>query len=164
MAITLKDLKPKDLSVIEREYDYQGLVKFKLKMGGDKIFSAAMARYTEMEQEEKEARKSKTRRELLLRKNQDPEEMSAGETYLFIVGEYVLSDWDVLQEDGTKMPISGDSLTSLSSQIGTDDENIGFIKYLFEAFSELSKDFAAQKESAKKKPLRSGSGSKKTAS
>ncbi|MGP5296807.1 hypothetical protein ACTXL0_07225 [Psychrobacter faecalis] len=157
MAIQLKDLKPKTLAAIEREIDYKGLVKLTLRVGQDKAFSAAMTKVHE------QGGSKKVTKNALARDSFDENELSTGEAMLYLVGEYLITEWDVETPDGEIAPINGDNFTALCASVGDDKENLDFATHVFEQFQEMSKEFAAQSDGAKKKRLPSGTGSKKAA-
>ena len=158
MAIQLKDLKPKNLAAVEREIDYKGLVKLTLRVGQDKAFSAAMTKVQE------QGGNKKVTKDALSRDSFDENELSTGEAMLYLIGEYLIAEWDVETADGEIAPINGDNFTALCASVGDDKENIEFATHIFEQFQEMSKEFAAQADSAKKKPSRYGTGRKRAAS
>ncbi len=148
MAIKLKDLKPKNLAAIEREIDYKGLVKLTLRVGQDKAFAAAMTKVQE------QGGSKKVTKDALSKDNFDENELSTGEAMLYLVGEYLITEWDVETEDGEIAPINGDNFTALCASIGDDEENLAFATHIFEQFQKLSKEFADQADKTKKKPLK----------
>lgn len=158
MAITLQDLKPKQLGSVEREIDYKGLVKLKLCVGQDKAFAAAMTQVQESGGNKKVTKGS------LAKANFDENELSTGEAMLYLIGEYLIIEWDVETPEGEIAAINGDNFTALCASIGDDEENLTFATHVFEQFQDMSKEFTTKAASAKKKPSRSGSGSKKAAS
>lgn len=157
MAIKLKDLKQKEYGAIEREIDYKGLVKLTMRVGQDKAFAAAMSKVHE------QGGNNKVTKDNLSRSNFDENELSTGEAMLYLVGEYLIIDWDVETSDGDIAPINGDNFTALCASVGDDKENIDFATYVFEQFQEMSKEFAAQSDATKKKPLPCSTGRKKAA-
>jgi len=157
MAIQLKDLKPKTLAAIEREIDYKGLVKLTLRVGQDKAFAAAMTKVQE------QGGNKKVTKNALAKDNFDENELSTGEAMLYLVGEYLITEWDAETPDGEIAPINGDNFTALCASVGDDKENLDFATHVFEQFQEMSREFAAQSDDAKKKPSKSGTGSKKVA-
>ncbi|MEZ7502290.1 hypothetical protein QO189_07375 [Psychrobacter sp. Arc29] len=156
MAITLQDLKPKQLGSVEREIDYDGLVKLTMRVGDDKAFQSAYVKIQES-QGDKKVTKDK-----LSKASFDENELSFGESLLYLMGEYLITEWDVLLPDGEVAPINGDNFTKLVAALG--DNGLGFATHIFDTFKELSQEFALQAGETKKKPLRSGSGTKKAAS
>lgn len=158
MAIQLKDLKPKNLVAVERDIDYKGLVKLTLRVGQDKAFAAAMTKVQE------QGGNKKVTKDALARDSFDENELSTGEAMLYLIGEYLITEWDVETADGEIAPINGDNFTALCASVGDDKENIEFATHIFEQFQEMSKEFAAQADSAKKKSSRSGTGRKRAAS
>lgn len=155
MAITLKDLKPKTLDAIERDIDYKGLVKLTMRVGQDKAFAAAMAQVQET------GASKKVTKDSLSKANFDENVLSTGEAMLYLVGEYLITEWDVQAPNGDIAPINGDTFTALCASIGDDSENLEFAKHIFGQFKEMSKEFTEQAAETKKKPLKSGAGSKK---
>ena len=156
MAIQLKDLKPKNLAAIEREIDYKGLVKLTMRVGQDKAFAAAMGQIQES------GANKKVTKDSLAKANFDADVLSTGEAMLYLVGEYLITEWDVETADGEIAPINGDNFTALCASIGDDDENLAFATHIFEQFQEMSAEFAEQAAATKKKPLRSTTTKKST--
>ena len=156
MAITLQDLKPKQLGSVEREIDYDGLVKLTMRVGDDKAFQSAYVKIQES-QGDKKVTKDK-----LSKDSFDENELSFGESLLYLMGEYLITEWDVLLPDGEVAPINGDNFTKLVAAL--DEDGLKFATHALNTFKELSKEFAIQKEVPKKKLLKSGVGSKKAAS
>lgn len=154
MAIQLKDLKPKKLGEVVRELDYKGLVKLTMRISDDKDYVSAIK---QLQQPDKPLTKDS-----ILKANNAIESLSKGEAMLIIIGEYVITDWDVQTPKGEIAPISGDNFMVLCSSVGDDDENLEFIQYISDNFQGMAKDFASQAAETKKKPLRSGTGKKTT--
>lgn len=156
MAIQLKDLKPKSLAAIEREIDYKGLVKLTMRVGQDKAFAAAMGQIQET------GANKKVTKDSLAKANFDADVLSTGEAMLYLVGEYLITEWDVETVDGEIAPINGDNFTALCASIGDDAENLAFASHVFEQFQEMSTEFAEQAAATKKKPLTATRGKKTT--
>ena len=155
MAIQLKDLKPKNLAAIERDIDYKGLVKLKMCVSQNKAFANAMSKVYA------QGKDTKVTKDALAKGNFDEDELSMGEAILYLIGEYLITEWDV-ESDGEVAPINGDNFTTLCASIGDADENIDFTAHIFENYRELMDEFSAQAADTKKKPLRSTTGRKKT--
>lgn len=156
MAITLKDLKPKTLDAIERDIDYKGLVKLTMRVGQDKAFAAAMAQVQET------GASKKVTKDSLSKANFDENVLSTGEAMLYLVGEYLITEWDVQAPNGDIAPINGDTFTALCASIGDDSENLEFARHVFDQFKEMSERFSAQAAATKKKLSKSGAGKKIT--
>jgi len=146
MAIKLKDLKPKTLDAIEREIDHKGLVKLTMRVGQDKAFGAAMTKVQE------QGGSKKVTKDALSKDNFDENELSTGEAMLYLVGEYLITEWDVETADGEIAPINGDNFMALCASVGDDAENLAFATHIFEQFQEMSTEFADQADKTKKKP------------
>lgn len=157
MAIQLKDLKPKNLAAIERDVDYKGLVKLKMRVSQNKAFANAMSKIYE------QGNNKKVTKDALAKDNFDENELSMGEAILYLIGEYLVTEWDV-EAAGEVAPINGDNFTTLCASIGDADENIEFTAHIFENYRALMDEFSAQTVETKKKPSVSGNGRKKTAS
>lgn len=155
MAIKLKDLQPKKLNAIEREIDYKGLVKLTMRVGQDKAFGAAMTKIHE------QGGNKKVTKNALAKDNFDENELSTGEAMLYLVGEYLITEWDVEKEDGEIAPINGDNFTTLCASIGDDKENLDFANHVFEQFQEMSKEFSEQAANTKKKQSPYSTGTRK---
>ena len=154
MAIQLKDLKQKKIGEVVRELEYKGLLTLTMRVSDDKQFQSAM---TKIQQPDKTLTKN-----ALSKANNDGDGISVGEAMLYLIGEYLITEWDV-EIGGEIAPINGDNFTALCASIGDDAENLDFATHVFEQFQEMSKEFAAQSDGAKKKRLPSGTGSKKAA-
>lgn len=156
MAITLKDLKPKNLAAIERKIEYKGLVSLTMRVGQDKAFGAAMGQIQE------QGVSKKVTKDSLAKANYDEQELSTGEAMLYLLGEYLITEWDALGENGEVAPINGDNFMALCASIGDDSENLDFATQIFENFREMSTEFAEQAAATKKKPLKSTATKKTT--
>lgn len=156
MAITLKDLKPKKLGEVVRELEYKNLVTLTMRISDDKQFQSAMAK---VQQPDKALTKDS-----LSKANNTGDDISVGEAMLYLIGEYLITEWDIEVSDGNIAPINGDNFIALCSSVGDDDENVGFISFISDSFNEMIDEFKTLGSEMKKKPLVSGRGSKKAAS
>lgn len=156
MAITLKDLKPKKLGEVVRELNYKDLVSFTMRISDDKDYVSAVK---QLQKPDKPLTK-----ESLSKANNAVESLSQGEAMMIIIGEYVITEWDVTTSDGKVAPINGDNFMALCASVGDDDENAEFIGFISKNFDEMAKEFSLQASETKKKPLPSGRGTKKAAS
>lgn len=156
MAITLQDLKPKKLGEVVRELNYKDLVSLTMRISDDKQFQSAMAK---VQQPDKALTKDS-----LSKANNTGDDISVGEAMLYLIGEYLITDWDVEVSDGNIAPINGDNFIALCSSVGDDDENVGFISFISDSFNEIIDEFKTLGSEMKKKPLASGRGNKKAAS
>lgn len=153
MAIQLKDLKPKKLGEVVRELDYKGLVKLTMRISGDKQFASAMAK---VQQPEKAMTKNS-----LSKANNSGDDISVGEAMLYLIGEYLITDWDV-ESDGEVAPINGDNFIALCASVGDDDTNIDFVGFISENFTQMTDEFRESGTETKKKPLKSTATKKTT--
>lgn len=156
MAITLKDLKPKRLGEVVRELNYKDLVSLTMRISDDKDYVSAIK---QIHKPDKPLTK-----ESLSKANNAVETLSQGEAMMIVIGEYVITEWDVTTSDGKIAPINGDNFMALCASIGDDDENAEFIGFISTNFNEMAKEFSLQASETKKKQSRSGSGTKKAAS
>ncbi len=156
MAITLKDLKPKKLGEVVRELNYKDLVSFTMRISDDKDYVSAIK---QLQKPDKPLTK-----ESLSKANNAVESLSQGEAMMIIIGEYVITEWDVTTSDGKIAPINGDNFIALCASVGDDDENAEFIGFISKNFDEMAKEFASQAAETKKKPSTSGRGTKKAVS
>lgn len=156
MAITLKDLKPKKLGEVVRELNYKDLVSFTMRISDDKDYVSAIK---QIQKPEKPLTKDS-----LSKANNAVETLSQGEAMMIIIGEYVITEWDVKTSDGKVAPINGDNFMALCASVGDDDENAEFVGFISDNFHEMAKEFALQASETKKKPSASGRGTKKAAS
>lgn len=165
MAIQLKDLqrkKKKKLEVV-RELNYHDVVKLTMRVSDDEDYVSAVRQLQRPDEP--------LTKDTLLKANNAVERLTKGEAMLIIIGEYAITDWDVLAEDGETAPINGDNFMALCGSIGEPEDNVDFIKYVSDNFQAMAKEFnklaqeaEAEAEATKKKPLKSGAGTKKAAS
>lgn len=155
MAIQLKDLKQKKIGEVVRELEYKGLLTLTMRVSDDKQFQSAM---TKIQQPDKTLTKN-----ALSKANNDGDGISVGEAMLYLIGEYLITEWDV-EIGGEIAPINGDNFIALCASIGDDDENIDFVGFISDNFTQMINEFKELGAETKKKPLKSTSGSKKTAS
>lgn len=156
MAITLKDLKPKKLGEVVRELNYKDLVSLTMRISDDKQFQSAMAK---VQQPDKALTKN-----ALSKANNTGDDISVGEAMLYLIGEYLITEWDVEVSDGELAPITGDNFIALCASVGDDDENIEFVSFISDSFNEMIDEFKTLGSEMKKKPLKSSHGTKKAAS
>jgi hypothetical protein len=154
MAIQLKDLKQKKLGEVVRELEYKDLLKLTMRISDDKQFQSAMA---QIQQPEKGLTKDR-----LSKANNSGDNISMGEAMLYLIGEYLITDWDVEVSEGKIAPINGDNFIALCASIGDDDENIEFVGFISDNFTEMTSEFKDQGVATKKKPSRSTTGKKVT--
>lgn len=155
MAIQLKDLKQKKIGEVVRELEYKGLLTLTMRVSDDKQFQSAM---TKIQQPDKTLTKN-----ALSKANNDGDGISVGEAMLYLIGEYLITEWDV-EIGGEIAPINGDNFIALCASIGDDDENIDFVGFISDNFTQMINEFKELGAETKKKRSVSGSGSKKTAS
>lgn len=153
MAIQLKDLKQKKLGEVVRELDYNGLLTLTMRVSDDKQFQSAMAK---LQQPEKTLTKNS-----LSKANNNGDGISVGEAMLYLIGEYLITDWDVEVKPGELAPINGDNFIALCASIGEDDENIDFVGFISDNFTQMINEFKEMGVETKKKRSTSGSGIKK---
>lgn len=156
MAIQLKDLKQKKIGEVVRELEYKDVLTLTMRVGDDKQFQSAM---TKIQQPDKTLTKDS-----LSKANNDGDSISVGEAMLYLIGEYLITDWDVEVSAGEVAPINGDNFIALCASIGDDDENAEFVGFISDNFTQMINECKELGASAKKKPSRYGSGSKKAAS
>lgn len=154
MAITLKDLKPKKLGEVVRELNYKDLLTLTMRISDDKDYVSALKK---LQNPEKPLTK-----EALSKANNAVETLSQFEGMMIVIGEYLITDWDVMTSEGKVAPINGDNFIALCSSIGDDDENAEFIGFISDNFHEMAQEFSAQAAETKKKPLRSTTTKKTT--
>lgn len=154
MAITLKDLKPKKLGEVVRELNYKDLLSLTMRISDDKDYVSALKK---LQNPEKPLTK-----EALSKANNAVETLSQGEGMMIVIGEYLITDWDVKTSDGKTAPINGDNFIALCASVGDDDENAEFIGFISDNFHEMAQEFSAQAAETKKKQLRSTTTKKTT--
>ena len=156
MAIQLKDLKQKKIGEVVRELEYKDLLTLTMRVGDDKQFQSAM---TKIQQPDKTLTKN-----ALSKANNDGDGISVGEAMLYLIGEYLITDWDVEVKVGEIAPINGDNFIALCASIGDDDDNAEFVGFISDNFTSMINEFKELGAATKKKRSLSGSGSKKAAS
>lgn len=154
MAIQLKDLKQKKLGEVVRELEYKDLLSLTMRISDDKQFASAMA---QLEAPEKGMTKDR-----LSKANNTGDNISIGEAILYLIGEYLVTDWDAEVAVGEIAPINGDNFIALCASIGDDDENIEFVNFISKNFNEMTEEFRALGVATKKKPLKDLAGKKST--
>lgn len=154
MAIQLKDLKQKKLGEVVRELEYKDLLSLTMRISDDKQFASAMA---QLEAPEKGMTKDR-----LSKANNTGDNISIGEAILYLIGEYLVTDWDAEVAVGEIAPINGDNFIALCASIGDDDENIEFVNFISKSFNEMTEEFRALGVATKKKPLKDLAGKKST--
>lgn len=87
--------------------------------------------------------------------NINDDELTADEALLFAVGEHLVSDWNVEDENGEKLPINGENFTLLSVNV---DDPMAFFYWCMECSGQIAKDIAKQNDITKKKPSKGGNG------
>lgn len=154
MAIQLKDLKQKKIGEVVRELNYKDLLTLTMRVSDDKQFQSAM---TKIQQPDKTLTKN-----ALSKANNDGDGISVGEAMIYLIGEYLITEWDV-EIGGEIAPINGDNFIALCASIGDDDENIDFVGFISDNFTQMINEFKELGAETKKKPSKSGTGSKKAA-
>lgn len=84
---------------------------------------------------------------------------STGEMITRAIAKFLIVDWDVVDEEGNKLEVTGDNLLLLSANT-TDPE--AFIPWVFNATVEIAIEHAENITSTKKKPSPDTSGKKTT--
>lgn len=87
--------------------------------------------------------------------NINDDELTADEALLFAVGEHLVADWTVEDENGEKLPINGDNFVLLTASVG---EPMAFFNWCMECSGQIAKDIAKQNDITKKKPSKGGNG------
>lgn len=71
------------------------------------------------------------------------------------IAKYLVTDWNVADKDGAKLPITGENMTQLILKLG-----IGVIGWIQDCAFQVEKEIIEQREAVKKKPSSAGSGKK----
>lgn len=160
MAIQLKDLKQKKLGTITREIEHESGVSITIEFSGDKAFERAFSKVQEQMQSQKLTKNA------LSRANNTDDTLTGFEAQLFVVGEYLIKDWEGVETaDGEKAKVSGENFVTLCSSISDDsDVIVGFVTQIMTTVGEVIDEYNKLASDAKKKQSKSGSGTKKTAS
>ena len=81
------------------------------------------------------------------------------EALIVAVGEHLISDWNVVDEEGNKLEVTGKNLLLLLNQI---DNPSQFVQWCMDCTSELAKSLADELAYTKKKSSNVGNGKKTT--
>lgn len=81
------------------------------------------------------------------------------EALVIAVGEHLIADWDVVDESGEKLPVTGKNLLLVTEQA---DEPIEFLQWCMESAVDVAKSQAQQATETKKKPSPVTNGKKTT--
>lgn len=91
--------------------------------------------------------------------NISEDELTADEALLFAVGEHLVVDWTVTDENGEKLPINGDNFVLLTANIS---EPMAFFNWCMECSGQIAQEIAKQNDITKKKPSKGGNGKTNT--
>ena len=92
--------------------------------------------------------------------NINDDELTVDEALLFAVGEHLVHDWNVEDENGEKLPINGDNFVLLTANV---DDPMAFFYWCMECSGQIAKEITEQAQHTKKKPSKGGSGKLDTA-
>lgn len=81
------------------------------------------------------------------------------EALIVAVGEHLAAEWDVVDEDNKKIPLTGENFVLLVSQM---DSPSDFVQWCFNCAGEVAKSIAESVAETKKKPSSATSGKKNT--
>ena len=141
MSITLQELQPKKIGEVVRDIEHKDKVNLTMQINDNKAFANALAKV--------QAPPDGMTKNLLSKANNDNDNISMGEAMLYIIGEYLITAWDVLIK-GEPAKINGDNFINLCASIGTDDENIEFVNVISDNFTEITTGFKEQGAATKK--------------
>lgn len=138
--------KPNFDSEIKKQISFEGL-ELTLRVRHDNDFLTAIGRvYSQMDKE-------KTLNKDSLKRGQ----MASSEALFFVIGEYVVSDWNVVDDNNTPVPINGDNFLAVLEDV----ENLtDFLVLLMAEFNKAMSEFGQAVENLKKKSLKPMSGKK----
>lgn len=79
--------------------------------------------------------------------NINDDELTADEALLFAVGEHLVADWTVEDENGEKLPINGDNFVLLTANV---DDSMAFFHGVWRVQGEIAQEVAKQNDITKK--------------
>lgn len=136
-------LKKDDFSSVSKEITFNGvslMLEYKKNPYAERALSVI--------NRELSSTKLLTREELTKRS-----EMTEQEGILFVVGEYVISKWNITDDKGNALEINGEHFLQLCEQISEDmSEKVAFVSLVLSTFNDLSREYYQKREEVKKKP------------
>ena len=149
MGFSLESLKkPVRIGEVTRTIKHDSL-ELTLVVKHDPAFNSAFAKAQQL-------LSTKTTKDSFKRENQS--DITGYEALIMVIGEYLVSDWNV-DVKGEPVEPNGDNLLLVCEKIPGDLEK--FLTQLFETVTSMIKEFSDTTEDAKKKPLNTTGGKRK---
>lgn len=166
MAFVVKkpvEAEIEDVEVVAEEFTYKPLnLKITIKSFEDEMFVKAYEKIGERQILEFEKLKQAPLDysffdDLDTRKDKG----SVGGLVIKAVGRYLIADWDVNDEDGNKLPVTGENFELLMANIGVNDQ-MPFLQWCMDRAGDVALEEAKRLNDIKKKPLTATSGKRTT--
>ena len=150
MGFSLQSLKkPVRTGEAVRTVKHDSGLELTLVVKHDPAFNSAFAKAQQL-------LAAKTTKDNLKRENQS--DITGYEALIMVIGEYLVSDWNV-DVNGEPVQPNGDNLLLVCENITSGLEQ--FLTQLFETVTSMIKEFSDTTEDAKKKPLNTTGGKRK---
>lgn len=150
MGFSLQSLKkPVRIGEVTRTIKHDSGLELTLVVKHDPVFNSAFAKAQQL-------LAAKTTKDSFKRENQS--DITGYEALIMVIGEYLVSDWNVdvngepVQPNGNNLLLACENITSGLEQ---------FLTQLFETVTSMIKEFSDTTVGAKKKPLSTTSGKRK---
>ena len=150
MGFSLQSLKkPVRIGEVVRTIKHDSGLELTLVVKHDPAFNSAFTKAQKLLTD-------KITKDSLKRENQS--DITGYEALITVIGEYLVSDWNV-DVNGVAVEPNGDNLLLVCENITSDLEK--FLTQLFETVTSMIKEFSDTTEDAKKKPLNTTGGKRK---
>ena len=150
MGFSLQSLKkPVRIGEVVRTIKHDSGLELTLVVKHDPAFNSAFAKAQQL-------LAAKTTKDSFKRENQS--DITGYEALIMVIGEYLVSDWNV-DVNGVAVQPNGDNLLLVCENISSGLEK--FLTQLFETVTSMIKEFSDTTEDAKKKPLSTTGGKRK---
>lgn len=160
MAFVVRKLDAKTVETVE-SFHYAPLdVNISLKSFEDELFQRAYNLIGDRTRIELEHLKNQPK-DLTFFNGIESNKGSTGELVILAVGEYLITDWDIVDEDGKKLEVSGENFKLLMANVDKIDQ-IPFLQWCLDRAGDIAISDAELLNDTKKKPLSASSGKKTT--
>ena len=151
MGFSLQSLKkPVRIGEVVRTIKHDSGLELTLVVKHDPAFNSAFTKAQKLLTD-------KITKDSLKRENQS--DITGYEALITVIGEYLVSDWNV-DVNGEPVQPNGDNLLLVCENITNDLDE--FLTQLFETVTSMIKEFSDTTEDAKKKPLNTTGGKRKS--
>lgn len=161
MAFVVKKINLDDIAGGSGTYTYEeGDDKITLTLNSydDRRFQKAYGLILDREKQELEAMNATALDDAFL-DNISVEDKSTGEMITRAMAKFLIRDWDAVDEDGEKLPVTGDNLLLLTAST---KDPAAFIQWVFSKTVDVAVEHAESLVDTKKKPSPATSGKKTT--